>query len=416
MLVVAGVSGVVALAIREWPAVREARAARTALAAGRFEDARPILERWVELRPGSAEAHYLRARVALALGRRDDLSESMRLAQKLGLSADQLALLRALVDVQFGRYVQAREPLRREFDRAETPDPQLDEGLARVYMETYDFPNALKVLERWIRDAPDHPEPHVWRAVAHGRMDADPEVIIADYREALRRDSGSVTARLGLASTLGRIHRNAEAAREFDAYLALVPGDPAGHLGAGRNALELGNMELAARRIGRALELDPGSAEAHTEHAKLDQRSGDEAGALGHLDKAIELKPADPALRYSRKLALIRLGRLAEAEQEQRELDRVQAEVDRVNELQARLAEAPKDASLQNQIALWMFDHGYPLEGVKWAEKILSDHPGHPKTCAMLAAYYERLGMWQKVNDYQAQARRRPGPGNPGRD
>ena len=65
-------------------------------------------------------------------------------------------------------------------------------------------------------------------------------------------DPSLARARLGLAEELRKAHRTAEAAAEYDAYLALEPGDAAAHLGAGQNLMELGDEAAAARHLHRA--------------------------------------------------------------------------------------------------------------------------------------------------------------------
>ena len=50
-----------------------------------------------------------------------------------------------------------------------------------------------------------------------------------------------------------------------------------------------------------------------------------------------------------------------------------------------------------------MLAHGYDQEGLKWAQKILVEHPGHRETCLVLADYYERIGDWELAKSYRNQ-------------
>jgi tetratricopeptide (TPR) repeat protein len=396
----------IAVTSYEWPAWRAASETRRELAAGRYAEAQASAERWVRLRPRSAEAHFLRAKAALALGRRNDLVQGMLQARALGYPEDRLAVLQALVDAHAGRFVLARPILIRAFNEAAEPDLMVDEALSRVLMELYDWPHAGAILKRWGEHAPNDPRPLLWHAAVNRRRDSDPEVIAADFREALRRDPTLAEARLGLAEELARTGKYREAGSEFEAYLARVPDDPAGQLGAGRVALELGDLDLALRRFDRALALDPDNAEAHIEKARFSRSRGDDADALAHLDRAIALRPYDPAPRYNRRLALIRLGRTDEARKEQEAIDLLKADLDRMNDLQDRLNKSPNDANLQSKLALWMLTHGYDQEGLKWAGKILTDHPGHRETCQLLARYYEQKGNLGLAVYYQSQMAR----------
>ena len=258
-LVIVGACGLAAWAGLAW---RQSLAARHALAASRYQDAHDAAERLLRLRLRAAEANYLRAKAAIALGRRAEYLDSLKQAEALGYPRNELAVLRALIDAQFGRVTEAQPVLARAFADAErgTPDLMVDEALARVYLDRYDFPHASAVLIQWAKDAPLDPRPPWWRAELNRRRDADPDVIIADYREVLTRSPGHVDALRGIAEQLDRAHREAEAALAYEALFAVHPDDPQGHLGAGRNAVARGDEAAAVAHLDRALALKPESA------------------------------------------------------------------------------------------------------------------------------------------------------------
>ncbi len=402
----------IGLAAWQWPSIRASREARRALAEGRYREAWEIADRWVGERPRSAEAHYLRAKAALALGRNRYVSDGIKRARALGYPEAPLDVLGALIDAQYGRMPRALPVLERAFAGPHDRDPMLDEALARIYLETYDFPHAGAVLERWAADAPEDPRPPLWHATVHRRLDAEPAVIIADYREVLRRSPGHPEALLGLAGQLERARRGPEAADAYAAYLAIRPDDPAGHIGAGRVAGDLGDDPGALRHLDRALALDPEDRAAHLERGKRELRRGQPASALPHLDRAVQLGPFDPVAHYQRSLALKQLGRTAEALIAHRTFTRLQEGRRNLDDLQQDLAASPKDPHLRTRLARWMFDNGYDDEAVLWSRKILADAPGYPETCLLLARYYDRLGQPERARAYREQmaaGRSRPG-------
>jgi tetratricopeptide (TPR) repeat protein len=382
---------------------RDAKEARSALAAGRFAAAEAPLLRWLKARPDSAEAHFLKGRVALARGDLPGAAAGMKRATELGYPRPQLALLGALIASKLGRHAEAEPILRHAFLAAQGPDPQLDEALARVYLETYDLDRAATVIERWIREAPDDPQPFLWRTEVDSRTTAHPTAALNDYREALKRDPTLAKARLGLADELRKAHSNAEAAVEYDAYLALKPDDAAGHLGAGQNRMEMGDETAATRHLERALALDPKNASALIELAEYDLRRAEFARSLAYLDRAIKLDPFDPTIRRRRGLALTRLGRVEEAKIEQAASQRLQTELDHLDEVREHLIQSPHDRSSQLEVARWMFDHGHDAEGVRWAEKVLREQPGNAEANRLLAEYHERHGNPGLANFYRLQ-------------
>jgi tetratricopeptide (TPR) repeat protein len=383
---------------------REAEQVRRAVAEGRFAAAEAPLKRWLDAPYRSGEANYYACRIALARGDTGAAQVQHSLAQANGCPRERLVLLNALITAKAGLGAEAEPELRRAFERSAGPDPQLDEALAKVYLETYDLNRAAVVLDRWARDAPGDPKPYLWRAEVDTRNTADPAPAMNDYREALRRDPSLAAARLGLAEALRKAHRNDEAASEYEAYLAQKPGDAAAHLGAGQNLMEKGDPDAATRHLERALALDPRSAPALKELAEHALRRGEFARALGYLDRAVALDPDDAAARRRRALALTRLGRAAEAETEQAAAKRVQADLDRLNEVRRQLFRSPRDRTLQLEVARWMFDHGHETDGVRWAERVLREEPGDPEASRLLAAHYTRRKNAGLANFYRLNA------------
>ena len=327
------------------------RAARRAAGGGRYPEARGLIERWLKADPGSAEAHYLEARVMLALDRPAEVVAAMARARALGHPESDLALLRAIIAAKQSRFDGIEPTLAGAFAAATGPDALLDEALAKVYIETLDFARAAPVLARWVVEAPHDPKPYLWRAEIDRRKNGVPAALIDDYREALKRDPSLDNARLGLAETLLTLHRSAEAATEYDAYLARRPADPSALFGRGRNALELGDEDAARRDFDRVLEIDPRHAPALKERAELHVRRGEDALALAQLDRAAESAPDDVNIRYSRSLALSRLGRASEAGAEREVVRRLREDQVKLDGLQKRLVHDPRDLALQCQVA-----------------------------------------------------------------
>jgi tetratricopeptide (TPR) repeat protein len=387
-----------------WTEPRAAREARQAVAEGRYADAGEPLARWLRAVPGAAEAHLLKGRVAVAMSRLPEAADELKQAQGLGLPHTELALLQALIASKAGLHAQAEPALRQAFDNERIPARQVDEALAKAYLETYDLSRAALVLDRWARDFPDDPKPYLWRAEVDSRTASDPSAVEVDYREALRRDPSLARARLGLAEELRKAHRNAEAAAEYDAYLALEPDDAVAHLGAGKNLMELANETAATGHLNRAIALDGKNAEPLKEMADAAGRRGEWTTALAHLDRAIALDPYDLAVRHSRGLALARLGRAEEARTEQATAVRLRKDLDRLHEARSRVIASPHDLQSRLEIARWMFDHSHDTEGARWAEQVLRESPDDIVASRLLADYHQRRGATGLANFYRLQA------------
>lgn len=404
------VVGLVVVAVASREVVRllrlraDVRAAREAVASRRYEAAEAPLGRWLVHQPDSAEAHCLKARTAFGLHRYAEAGEELDKAEKLGHARVETDRVRGFLLVLGGRYAEAEPLLSRVLAETPGPDPEADESLARCYLQTYKLTPAAKVLDRWIRDATRDPTPYLWYTEIDRRATADQTEAIAHYRAALQIDPNLDKARLGLADMLRAAHRTDEANAEYERYLARKPNDAAGHVGAGLNAAERGDLTTAGRELDRALELEPDNVSALKERAAIDVRLGRFPAALVSLDRAARLAPLDTEIMYRRRVVLSRLGRRDEAEKLQQQLESFRKDEAALSKTREQLGLDPSNNELRYKIARWMFDHGQDEEGVRWCKTILSAAPAHVATNRLLADHYERKGNTGLANFYRFQA------------
>jgi tetratricopeptide (TPR) repeat protein len=120
---------------------------------------------------------------------------------------------------------------------------------------------------------------------------------LAEWRELARRHPSHLGARVQLGVALAQLGRNAEAARELSAALALLPGLASpGEVVRARNALGSvlamqGRLDRAVEQFELALELDPAQPELHYNLANALSRRGELDAAAGHYGEALRLDP-----------------------------------------------------------------------------------------------------------------------------
>jgi Tfp pilus assembly protein PilF len=370
---------------------RDARAARSAVASGRIRAARPPLLRWLRARPRSAEAHAVLAELELAEGDFAAVKRAFNEARALGLPEAQLDRLRGIWLARLGRYDEAEALLLRLTSAEGKSDPAIEEALARIYLKTYRLRQASAVLQRWINDAPADGRPFLWLTEIDRRTEVDnPEAWVRHYREALARDPDLDTARHGLAESLRHLHRNEEAAQEFERYLARHPDDPVALSGAGLNALERGNPAAAARLLDRALALRPNQSAALKARAELDLHHGDLSSARRRLDTAVEAEPFDDEARHVRARVRKLLGDTAGAQADLDAFNRLKKDQAELLKMRERLVNNPSDNDTRYKTAAWCFAHGRSQDGLEWAMAVLANDPDHASTCLLLADYYSK--------------------------
>ncbi len=380
------------LAFKIWgtqAARRAAQEARLAIASGHHREAREPLKRWLRAEPGAALAHALLAQVALEEGDLGKVTDELNQARALGLPSSELERLHAVTLARIGRFAEAEPILGRLYESQTAPDPAVDEALARLYLMTYRLGQAEQVIRRWIRDAPSDARPFLWLTEYDRRMEVDNSEALEDhYRAALDRDSNLDAARLGLAETLRKVHRNAEAAPEYQIYLARHQSDSKALAGAGRNDLALGNLESAARRLDRALEIDGRDPGALKGRAEIDVARREPRKALERLNRALEIDPFDTEAEYTRGRIRAMIGDAAGAKQDMDSFKRHTRDHAELLELRGHLMTNPNDNSVRCKVAAWMLAHGRDSDGLGWAQAVLASDPDHPGANALLAGYY----------------------------
>jgi tetratricopeptide (TPR) repeat protein len=378
-------------------------AARAAIADGRFRPARELIERWLAADRSSAEAHYLWARAELAADRPAEALAALGRARSLGYPSvplNRLALaIRGRIDPTGAVEPSLRMALRGTID----PRPEVAEALARIYLARYELGAAAEMIARWKRDAPEDPRPYLCQNEVDRRRGAAVVVLIANDREALRRDPQLGPARLDLADRLRGAGDHAQAAIEYDRYLSQGNDDVEGHLGAARTELALGKIEAAIGHLDRCLALNPRDPDALSERAGIDLRRRDPAAALRRLRVASQVDPQNWEIHYRFSQALQAMGDRAAAESELAVSQRLQAEHRQLEGILERLARHPQDAETRHAAASWLLAHGREDEGLRLAEQLVHDHPSHRATHELLADYYGRSGRPGLANSHRAQ-------------
>ena len=249
------------------------------------------------------------AEVALAEGNFADVKPEYNEARALGYPEEKLERIRAIWWARLGRYPEALPTLFRLWTEQSKSDPAVHEALARIYLKTYRLQAAKTVIEHWIADAPADGRPYLWLTEIDRRFELDNAgTWERHYREALRRDPDLDRARLGLADSLRKVHRSAEAAQEYTQYLARHPDDPVALAGAGANALEMGDLTAAARFLDGALALAPTQTTALKARAQAALYGRDLDSARRWLDQAVQADRRDDEAYYLRARVRTLLG------------------------------------------------------------------------------------------------------------
>jgi predicted Zn-dependent protease len=392
------------LAVGQTASWRVARQVRAAVAALRFDEAEAPLRRWLAASPHSGEAHYYLARLKLAADQPQEVLNAIVRARELGFDRAPLDCLFAVIQSRAARYAEAEPVLLEAYQESREPRIEVAQELARVYLSTYQIDRAAAPLERWRELAPGDARPYLWRNEIATRNHAEPEVLIQNYLEALKRDPMLDKARLGLAERLRKVHRVDEARREYATYLARHPKDVEALAGAGLAALEADDVPAAVHSFEAALAVEPKDTTVLKELAQINLRRGRFHEACDQLRRVAQIDRFDPDIHYTYARALKLSGDDRGAKAETELSLRLRNEHNDLEAIRTKLMKNPNDVEIRFQIARWFLDHGRDGEGLDWTKEILRQTPQHAPTQRLLAAYYDRNGNAGLANYHRTMA------------
>jgi Flp pilus assembly protein TadD len=392
MFVLVGTTTAAYFAYDQYRVFQLARTVRQLFTTRNYDRARQPLERWLAKRHQSAEAHYYKAWLALAFDQPREAKEAIEQARELGYDSATLACLVAIWNARANRINEAEPSLKQAFRLESEPRLEVAKEMARIYLETYRLAEAAEAIERFRLLAPDDPQPYLWSNEVASRSNAEPAILIQNYRAALERNPNLDKARLGLAEELSKDRRFDDAEQEYRTYLERNPKDASALMGLGRSFFQRGDLDRATHYFRAALEVDPRQSEALKELGQIDLRLGQFQKACERFGLLCQIQPYEYEAHYSYAQALKLSGDVARSRIESDQAARLRKEQDRVREIRSRLLEHPNDLATRFEVAKWMLKNGQAEEGLKWTNEILRAEPRHRTTHRLLADFYQKRG------------------------
>ena len=144
----------------------------------------------------------------------------------------------------------------------------------------------------------------------------------AHYEQVVRLRPSDGQSLLNLAGIYGQLQQHEQAARAWEMYLALDPGNFEAHVQRGTHLLLAGQSDKAAAAMRSALELSPGSARAYQILGDIYARADKPEEAVQNYRKALEIDAGNVRVRLALGEVLLDAKQpeaaLAEAEAVQR--------------------------------------------------------------------------------------------------
>jgi tetratricopeptide (TPR) repeat protein len=380
------------LTLNLW-AVYHFRAAQRALERRDFSAARAHLTSCLTVWPRGARSHFLAARAAWRSGLHDEAEEHLAVCQQQRWAPEIVQRERDLMKLQRGDLT-VEESLRASLAEDNSETRLILEILIQEYVSSYRLVRALSALNLFLQRQPDDVQALLGRGWVWEQL-FDFGRAVADYRRAVEVDPQNDAARLRLAETL-LITGPASAALDHFARLRQhQPGKQTVLLGLACCWRQLGQADEARRLLDGLLEHLPSDdpnqdAVLVRERGRLALDEGELAKAEEWLRQAVDLAPHDRQANYNLYQCLLQRGQREDASR--RRLERIDADLKRIDLVLKEVLKAPYDPSLRYEAGVIFLRNGETEKGLRWLGMALQQDPWHRPAHETLASYYQGTG------------------------
>jgi tetratricopeptide (TPR) repeat protein len=405
LLVLAGV----ALPCLGWGYITwQTHAARQALAGGQSAQAAALLRKAERLRPNRAETLFLLGRALRRSGELEAAASYLERAQKEGWPENEVRLQKQLLLTQTGAFSQAGDFLSEVLRKGVDDDTaeEIYEARAKGFYSTFRLPDALLCIEFWLKWRPHTRQARMWRAEIQERTDHWNEAV-QDYRAILEHDPQDVEARLRLANALLPLNGIRDALTEYEKCLADRPDDTAAVLGRLKCLRRLGELADVGNRLAALLDRDltpQQRGDVLKELGELALYRQEYEKAIDYLTRARQADPTSSQVHHPLSIAYSRLGMTDLAEAEKRRGEQLFEHTTQLAEITNRVVKNPRDPELRYQAGMLFIGQGLKKEGAAWLMTALECDPGHRKSHAELARYYDEIGDASAAQKHRALA------------
>ena len=365
-------------------------AAEQALDRRDYPTARRELDAYLQAWPAHGRAHFLAARAARRLRLYDEAEEHLRSCDRLKWEPQAVGLERTLAAVPRGE-MRADHFLWGRVEAGDPDAPEILEVLTQFYLDDYQLMRAKDCLDRYLGLRPDDLQALLGRAYVWERLLYFADAA-KDYRRAVERHPDDDPARLRLAKNLLITGEPAEALTHFQRLEARRPNDPEVRLGLAQCRRRLGDLDEAQRLLDGLLADRPDDAAALTERGLVALNQNRAAEAEGFLRKAVARAPHNREANYNLYQSLLRQDKNEEAKERLAQVERLDADLARLDEVTKAVIQSPGDAALRLEGGLLFLRNGEEQEGVRWLQQALHLDPTLRPAHQALADYYGRAG------------------------
>jgi tetratricopeptide (TPR) repeat protein len=270
------------------------------------------------------------------------------------------------------------------------------DALVRGYLRQFRLKEAQGCLQRWLETEPDSAQALCLEGQFYLEYVFNKDSALHSYRRAVQLDPEHEEARIGLALALLDISNYAQAAEHLDYICQHQPDNLNAVVGLAECRKGLGQTEAALQLVQSVLARQPQFAPALSLRGRLAMDKGQFAEAETWLRQALALDLSDHNSRYQLIMCLRHSGKLDEAQKLQQELNRLESDLERFNEIVTKeLPKSPLDPALHCALGQLLLRGGKRDEGLRWLRSALRLDPQYAAARQVLNDHYQKAAPEQ---------------------
>jgi predicted Zn-dependent protease len=338
--------------------------------------------------------HLLLAQAARQQEDYDTARQHLHIAQRYRGGADETTALQwALLEASAGNVLETEEFLQKQADRQPELRPLIWEALAVGYLRLSRLPDAMSVLNHWLKREPDHVRALELRGqtyiagqgVSRGIEDLKRVVELAPDRDH---------ARWKLAEALIALSSYEAAATHLEMLRPRWPEDATLLAHLARCYHLLGRTPDARQLLDTALQQHPDHPLCLRTLAQIDltdPQGPNPARAAELLQQVVKHKPTDYLAQQLLFQALQQSGQVEAARQQLAVVEAVRQRQNQLTDLQTRrLPQQPLNPVLHFEMAQLLLQNGQEMAAENWLKTALSLDPSFREAREALAQIYQR--------------------------
>jgi len=344
------------------------------------------------------------AQTARRAGLADEAERQLAICERLeGGITEATELERSLLQVEQGDLA-FEDSLWRRVEQNPEEAVLILEALTKGYRKYFLLGRMLKSLNTLLEHQSDHVYALLELGWVHERQFYY-RLALKDYRRALQVAPENETVQLTLAQALLRLGEAREALALFQGLNRRPHHKPEVGLGLVQCLRKLGQSEEARHLLDRLVVQHPKEVSILVERGKVALERGHPSEAETWLRQAVAEAPFDYQANYTLLMCLNTRGSPQEKKKYKRQVQRIEKDFQRMQDLTVELQRKPREVVLRCEIGQIFLRNGAELQGLRWLKSALQIDPQCVAAHQMLARYYEEHHQPAEAERHRQKAR-----------